>query len=34
MVVSILVLGLIGTSAAYVLNYQILSGEGAAIASA
>jgi drug/metabolite transporter (DMT)-like permease len=32
-VASILVLGLIGTGAAYVLNYQIISSEGATIAS-
>jgi drug/metabolite transporter (DMT)-like permease len=30
---SILVLGLIGAGAAYVLNYQIISSEGATIAS-
>ncbi len=32
-IASILVLGLIGTGAAYVLNYQIISSEGATIAS-
>jgi drug/metabolite transporter (DMT)-like permease len=32
-VVSIAILGLIGTGAAYVLNYQIISSEGATIAS-
>jgi drug/metabolite transporter (DMT)-like permease len=32
-VASILVLGLIGTGAAYVLNYQIISSEGATIVS-
>jgi drug/metabolite transporter (DMT)-like permease len=32
-VASVLVLGLIGTGAAYVLNYQIISSEGATIAS-
>lgn len=34
MVASILVLGLIGTGAAYVLNYQIISSESATIAAA
>jgi drug/metabolite transporter (DMT)-like permease len=32
-VVSVAILGLIGTGAAYVLNYQIITSEGATIAS-